>query len=743
MVRLEAAALMRLVYTLLGIAGAVLMLISLGLLIRSTSDASSFNQMHETILIMNVAGVAVLLLLVIGNMIRLAREYRRHLPGSRLKARMVAMFVVLAVLPVVVVYYFSLQFLQQGIDSYFDVQIETGLDDALRLSRGALDLRMNDYLEQTRNMVDAVASAEQVELVATLSRLRRSSGASELTVIGQNSRIIATSTEGDSITLPSLPGDEVQLQLRQGNAFVGLDPLGGGGFMVRTAVSVPRRSPADEVRMLQGLYPVTGRLSGLAESVQQAYTRYGEAAYLRKPLKYSLTLTLTLILLVSLLAAVWGAFLWSRRLVAPIQSLVAGTRAVAEGDFDTRLQTRNRDEIGFLVNSFNDMTRRLAEARESARRSQQAVENERANLAAVLAGLSSGVIALEPDLTLRVTNRAAAAILGADLQSHVGAPLTMTGLNAPLLDQFAAVIRKHIEDGEPDWRDEVVLRGPGGRTVLNTACTALPGEDEIPLGYVVVFDDVTELLQAQRDAAWGEVARRLAHEIKNPLTPIQLSAERMRRRYLDTMNDTDAKVLDRSTHTIVQQVEAMKAMVDAFSEYARAPALEIDHIDLNRIVTEVAELYRSRELRMDLSLQLDQSLGTIEADAGRMRQMLHNLLRNAGEALTDDGKVSLFTRRRRDEGAELAEIVVEDNGPGFAMPAEQIFEPYVTSKSKGTGLGLAIVKKLVEEHGGRITAENPASGGARVTVLLPVDEEGRALLAHGRTSSFASGGGIA
>ncbi|MDH3589311.1 MAG: ATP-binding protein [Gammaproteobacteria bacterium] len=734
---------MRAVFTALSIAGVLLLFVSLALLIRSTGDASSFNRLHETILIMNVAGVIVLLVLVVGNMVRLAREYRRHLPGARLKARMVAMFVVLAVLPVVVVYYFSLQFLQRGIDSYFDVQIESGLDDALRLSRSALDLRMNDYLAETQQMVAALAGHDEPHLFATLSDLRRSSGASELTVIGQNSRIIATSSEGPSITLPSLPGDDVQLQLRQGHSFVGLDPVRSGGFVVRTAVSIPRVNATDEDRLLQGLYPVTGRLSGLAESVQQAYTRYGEASYLRKPLKYSLALTLTLVLLVSLLTAVWGAFLWSRRLVAPIQSLVAGTRAVAEGDFDTRLPTKTRDEIGFLVNSFNDMTRRLADARESARRSQQAVENERANLAAVLAGLSSGVIALEPDFTLRVTNRAAGAILGANLQSRIGAPLAMTGLNAQLLDQFAAVVQQRIDEGDRNWRDEVVLRGDAGRTVLNTACTALPGDDDIPAGYVVVFDDVTELLQAQRDAAWGEVARRLAHEIKNPLTPIQLSAERMRRRYLDKMNETDAKVLDRATHTIVQQVEAMKAMVDAFSEYARAPTLDITRIDLNRIVTEVADLYRTREMGMELSVEVDPLISTVEADAGRMRQMLHNLLRNAGEALPDGGKVVVSTHRQREGSIELVEIVVEDDGPGFSISAEQVFEPYVTSKSKGTGLGLAIVKKLVEEHGGRITAENSDRGGARVRVVLPVDEEGRTLLAHGRTTPFVSGGGIA
>lgn len=733
---------MRVLFTILSVAGGILLLVSLGLLIRSTGDASSFNRMHEVILMINVIGVAVLLLVVLGNMLRLARDYRRHLPGARLKARMVGMFVVLAVLPVAVVYYFSLQFLQHGMDSYFDVQIETGLDDALRLSRSALDLRMGDYLDQTSRMVDQLVGQDDRALIGLLGQLLARTDASELTVVGQNSRIIATSSSRSTMAMPSMPGDDVMLQIRQGNSFVSLDPVVGGGFMVRAAVSIPRVNATDEPRMLQGLYPVTGRLSGLAESVQQAYNRYGEAAYLRTPLKYSLTLTLTLVLLVSLLAAVWGAFLWSRRLVAPIQSLVAGTRAVAEGDFDTRLPIPTRDEIGFLVNSFNDMTRRLADARESAKRSQQDVEAERANLAAVLAGLSSGVIALEPDFTVRIANRAASAILQADLQTRIGAPLTMTGLNAPLLDQFAAVVQQRIEQDDPDWRDEVVLRVQSGRHVINTACTALPGDHDIPAGYVIVFDDVTELLQAQRDAAWGEVARRLAHEIKNPLTPIQLSAERIRRRYLGKMSEAEAKVLDRATHTIVQQVEAMKAMVDAFSEYARAPALDIEHIDLNRIVSEVAELYRTREMGMLLSVDLDPAVSSVDADAGRIRQMLHNLLRNAGEAQQSGGTVRVSTARRREGATEVIEVVVEDDGPGFTISTEQVFEPYVTSKTKGTGLGLAIVKKLVDEHGGRVTAENSEKGGARVRVVLPVDDDGRATMLHGRTQPIRSGGGF-
>ncbi|MDH4013777.1 MAG: ATP-binding protein, partial [Chromatiales bacterium] len=260
------------------------------------------------------------------------------------------------------------------------------------------------------------------------------------------------------------------------------------------------------------------------------------------------------------------------------------------------------------------------------------------------------------------------------------------------------------------------------------ACTALPGEHENGGGYVVVFDDITGLLQAQRDAAWGEVARRLAHEIKNPLTPIQLSAERLRRRYLPEMVADESQILDRATHTIIHQVEAMKEMVDAFRDYARAPDLELGSVNLNQLVSEVADLYRSKELGITLKLNLDSSIERIEADPVRLRQILHNLVRNSQEALEgrEDGVLEISTRRVDVGDYVTVAIVVEDDGPGFAVDdIARIFDPYVTSKPKGTGLGLAIVKKLVEEHGGYIDAGNRSEGGARVEVRLPVNDKAR------------------
>ncbi len=717
----------RLYAALMGV-GAVLWLAALLLLAQTAQSSAQFDRLQNWILLVNAAGVVVLLLLIGASLLRLVRDYRQHVAGARLKARMLGMFILLAVLPLLLVYYYAVQFINRGIDSWFSVDVEQGLVNAIELSRLSLDLRTRDYLERTQSMAREMAAMDNTELLLELSRLRRDYGATDITVFGPASRIIGTSSAEAMMSVPALPTDEVMFQLRQRRPFVNLEPVRDGDFRVRVIVPVPVDQPGGEPRVVQTFFPLVDRLAGLAETVEQSYTRFKELEFLRTPLKYTFTLTLTLVLLLSLLGAVYGALFFSRRLVAPIQQLVAGTRAVARGDFDTRLPVPARDEIGLLVNSFNDMTRRLARAREEAQLSEQRLESERTGLAIILARLSTGVLALEPDLTIRVANQAAGAILDVDVTRLAGKPLAdATASDSPLLARFAGIVATRLAAGEHEWREQVVLQAEGGRRVLMCACTLLPGDDSDQYGHVVVFDDITTLLQAQRDAAWGEVARRLAHEIKNPLTPIQLSAERLRRRYLGQLAEEDGQLLDRATHTIVQQVEAMKQMVNAFSEYARAPDMTFIPLDLNALVSEIAELYRAQPEAATIGLELDPAVPVVEADAGRIRQILHNLLRNALEALEgqDDAEVSISTRLVPGP-TDCVQLCVCDNGPGFPVDAvTEVFEPYVTSKPKGTGLGLAIVKKLVEEHGGRIDARNDEHGGARVSILLPVDETAR------------------
>ncbi|MBL8269371.1 sensor histidine kinase [Steroidobacter sp.] len=691
---------------------------------QTVQQSAHFSDLHPFIVGVNVAGLLVLSILIGGRLVQLVRDWRKRVVGSRLEARMVWMSATLAMAPLLLVFYFSVVFLNRGIDSWFHVEIRQGLEDALTLSRAALDLRMREYLERTRAVATRIAPV-RAGAFQVLDEMRRESDAVELTLLASNSRILATSSDRLGEMVPAPLSDEMTMQVRQGRDYVALDPVAGGGYLVRTAVRVPQVLPGDEQRVLQAIYPIERRLGELADTVEASYQRYGEKARLREPLKTSFTLTLTLVLLLSLFGALYGAFWAARRLVRPIQDLVAGTRAVAMGDFDLRLPLTSHDEMGILVHSFNDMTKRLAKSREETRRVQQAVEAERANLSVILARLSTGVISLEPDRTIRTANEAACSILGVDVDTVIGKPLA-TGTGSLLFDQFQSACNAHLAAGQSEWREQLVLQGESTRRILMCACTTLSGEDQTPGGYVIVFDDITALLQAQRDAAWGEVARRLAHEIKNPLTPIQLSAERLRRKLLGSIDEAQGQVLDRATHTIVQQVEAMKEMVNAFSEYARAPEMDVSRFDLNQLISEVAELYRAPG-RPGTTLQLQAGLPEIEADRGRLRQIIHNLLANAWEALegTPEPSVSVVTRLiDKGSGAtagRTAEIVVEDNGPGFRPDViGQVFDPYVTTKPKGTGLGLAIVKKIVEEHGGTIDADNVRTGGARVCIELPL-----------------------
>ena len=490
----------------------------------------------------------LLLGLLATKLTQLIRDWRGHVIGSRLKARMVWIFGVLATLPILLVYFFAVQFLNRGIDSWFNVEIRQSLDDALVLSRSALEVRMREHLADTTLIADEMGLAGAA-LPGLLESLRRQVGAVELTVATDTGRVISVSKGLSSEVVPEAVPDEVLLQVRQGQPFVSLEPQQAGGYLIRTAVPIPGTPiPGEDSLILQSIYPVAERLGALADTVQAAYQQFGEKDYLRRPLKASFILTLTVVLLLSLLAAWYGAIFTAQRLVQPIQDLVQGTRAVAQGDLDTRLPLTSHDEMGFLVHSFNDMIKRLRRAREDQRLAQLAAETERANLAVILARLSTGVISLEQDWRVRTANRAAGMILGEDIEARVGTPLASVGQEPQsLARQFAEACQQRFADGAAEWREQFTFQAGSGRRILMCACTPLPGEGEAPGGYVLVFDDITVMLQAQREAAWGEVARRLAHEIKNPLTPIRLSAERMRHKLLPAMTDPkDAQMLERA-----------------------------------------------------------------------------------------------------------------------------------------------------------------------------------------------------
>jgi PAS domain S-box-containing protein len=715
----------------IAVAGGVLALVLLAL---SVEDSAQFTRWLPWILLVSILGALALGCVLVRKFWQLYRDFRDHAPGSRLTLRTVVTFGALAIAPLIIVYLFSLDFLNRGIDSWFRLEIRQGLNDALVLSRSALDLRVREQARRTEILARSLQPLRGTPLLQRLDEERRATEAREIIVYDASGQATGLSSATPMAQQPAAPPPEVALQVAAGRTYVSLTPLPNGQYTIQTAAPIPESGVAGEERRFVLInYEVPQALTALAEAVQHTSSQYGDLSAMREPLKNSFRLTLTVVVLLTLLAAIYGAVFLGQRLTRPVQDLIAGTRAVGKGDFGTMLPLLSRDEMGFLVHSFNDMTKRLRRTSEEAKRSRQAVERERERLAVILSRLSSGVIVTDRHLTLYSANQSAGTILGVDLgQAGVANLASFLPGNASLA-ALMTELRGRLESGRMEWREQFRLPREAGERVLLWACTPLPDERERG-GVVIVFDDITALLAAQRDAAWGEVARRLAHEIKNPLTPIQLSAERLRRKLLGSMNAEDALVLERATHTIVQQVDAMKQMVNAFSEYARAPDMRLAAFGLNQLVTEVTELYRLQDPATEIRLDLDPQLHEIEADRGRVRQILANLITNGIEALVGvaDGRLEISTRHQSAEGVASAVICVLDNGPGFRKEIlGRLFDPYVTGKPRGTGLGLAIVKRIVEEHGGRIEADNPPGGGAKILVVLPISGHDRLLNAGG------------
>lgn len=702
-----------------------LLLLVLILMGRATTDSARFGQMYAQLLVLSAFGLVALALLIVYNLIALLRLYRRNVPGARLTWRLTGIFALLTVIPVALVYGFSLYFLQRGIDGWFNVRVDQGLENALELGRTAMDLRLREVLRQSGRVAEAIMYSDNEQAGRRLGEWLDLGEASELTLFGHGNRIIATADADATLVVPEPPTDIVLLQVRQGRDYANLEPVHESGFQIRVVVKAG--AAGGEERFLQALYPVTDRVSLLADAVQSAFNSYRELLFLRAPLKASLTLTLSLVLLLAVLAAFWVAFHTARQLVRPLRELASGTEAVAAGQFDQQLSGAGGDELGFLVHSFNQMTRSLSQAQDAARSSREQAEGQRAYLETVLARLSSGVLTLDRAGRLQTCNAAASQILGVDLSAFIGADHTRIAAEQPVLQELIAAIGPPMSGGS-DWRQEISWSGAGGRRLLSCRGSTLSGAAGWRGGHVIVFDDVTHLMRAERDAAWAEVARRLAHEIKNPLTPIQLAAERIRHKYLKRFDEEQGRVLERGTHTIIQQVQAMKEMVDAFNEYARSPRLQLATVELNGFVSEVLYLYRDYPAGVEIKLELAETPLPVNADKGRLRQLLHNLVKNAIEAMHEGGGSTLWigARRTRIGGEDCAELSLRDDGPGFPEQVlENAFEPYVTTKPKGTGLGLAIVKKIVEEHGGWIELETPPEeGGAKIVIHLPLAADG-------------------
>jgi nitrogen fixation/metabolism regulation signal transduction histidine kinase len=699
----------------LGTAAVLGMLLLLGL---SVENSSQFKLWRLWILSINAAGVVLLAVLLALRIRRLVRDYRDHIPGSRLTARTVTIFGALVVVPLLMIYLFSLAFLNIGINSWFRGELQDGLKQAIEQSRAAFILRSDEQVRHTGMLASRLGAKSGDSLAAALESERRAAGASELAVFSRNGEVLAASSEGpDPAGRPAI-SPELQQQVGKGQPYGSVDQQDDGSYVIVSVAPVPGKGP-EAGRYLFEKHRLPPELAQSHKSLEVALQSYQDLKSSRDPLKYSFQLTLTLVLLLAMLSAIYLAIRSAQQLTRPVHDLIQGTRAVGKGDFGTRLALPSRDEMGFLVQSFNDMTKRLRRASEETTRSRALIEHERERLAVILAGLSTGVLVIDTSLRLRLANSAADAILDSALASSIGLELTAIPDAAPRLVEFSRELARRLTSGDSEWQDEILL--PPDR-VVRYACAPLPaaaGE----AGHVIVFDDISNLLHAQRDAAWGEVARRMAHEIKNPLTPIQLAAERLRHRLQGKLTAPDADVLERATHTIVQQVETLKGMVNAFSDYARAPELKLTQVNLNELTAEVVELYRAQGTTATIDVQADPSLPPVVADLGRLRQVLNNLIANGLEAVEGvaGARVAVTTQMNSGPGGKSAVIMVTDNGHGFDKEMlARVFDPYVTSKPRGTGLGLAIVKKIAEEHGGSIDANNRPEGGAYVRVVIPV-----------------------
>ncbi len=682
------------------------------LLMSTAADTVLFSRNYPLLVALNVV-LAVAMLGLVGWQLRsLWRDYQAQVFGARLKLRLMLMFGIIAVLPGALVYGVSVQFVTRSIESWFDVRVEKALESGLHLGRSALDSLLADLVDKGRSMATELSDIQESSRRSALLRLREEKGVQSAALFSVGGQLLSSATGELSSMLPELPS-QAQLKQARNQQSLGTVEGEGGKLFLRSLVAVASRDLFDEPRILQLIQPVPPGLAQDADAVQGVYRDYQELELAREGLTRIYALTLTLTVLVALFGAFALAYLMARRLAAPLHILAEGTQAVAQGDFSPRQAIYSGDELGVLTQSFNRMTRQLDEARRDTERHRAELESARGYLESILANLSTGVLVFDRSFVLRTVNEGALTILNDSFAELVGSAVDawprQQALGAFIREQFAAT-------EAAEWQGQLEMETPNGMPqVLLLRGSRLP--ERTGGGDVVVFDDVTRLIAAQRSAAWGEVARRLAHEIKNPLTPIQLSAERLQFKLAGKLANGDADMLARGTQTIITQVQAMKRMVDDFRDYARLPAPVVAPLDLNELIGEVLGLYESSSAAIET--RLDGGLPPILGDATQLRQIIHNLLRNAEDALESltGARIRIVT----EVAGGYARLSIADNGPGF--PPEllsRIFEPYVTTKARGTGLGLPIVKKIVEEHLGTIEISNAPEGGARIDIRLPL-----------------------
>jgi nitrogen fixation/metabolism regulation signal transduction histidine kinase len=718
-------------------------LVLLYLLMQATNHRDMYESNYAVLFYINVA-VAVLLISAIAWIAyRLALRLRQGRFGSRLLVKLAAIFALVGFAPGLMIYVVSYQFVSRSIESWFDVKVEGALEAGLSLGRVTLDTLSSELGAKTRAAAAQWSEGPEGSNTVALEKLVDQLGVTEATLWTGAGVQLGSSGQVRIQLAPDRPSS-TQFRAARSERFVtwieGLEEAASNGSAApRVRVLVPLPSSALDLNA-EGRYLMVSRnlprnLVANALAVESANREYQERALAREGLKRMYIGTLTLSLFLAVFGAVLLAVVLGNQIARPLLVLAEGVSQVAAGDLTPKLVMPGKDELGGLTRAFATMTAQLAEAREAVQRSMTQVDSARANLQTILDNLTAGVIVLGPQGHIRSSNPGAERILGLSLVPYAGTPLeSVPGLEifgSAVRQQFAEFVAQKAERNLDHWQqsfelgnDDRAVNNPFERSLTVVARGAsLPGDAQL-----LVFDDISDIVSAQRAQAWGEVARRLAHEIKNPLTPIQLSAERLEMKLSGKLESPDQAVLVKSVKTIVDQVDAMKRLVNEFRDYARLPAADLQLLDLNALVQEVLLLYESGASHATVVCELDPDCPRVRGDAQQLRQVIHNLLQNAQDACEASrplhGQAPRITVRTHWQPASgRVRLTVLDEGAGFSESIlKRAFEPYVTTKSKGTGLGLAVVKKIADEHGSRVDIANRLVDGkvvgAKVSLSL-------------------------
>lgn len=702
-------------------------LVLLLLLATATSNTEYFQRAYQWLFWITVGVTVGLFGLIVELLRRLVQRYRRGLFGTRLMARMAISFSLMTLLPVSLIYLVAVTFVDRSIESWFDVPLERALESGLTMGRATLESMRTDVTAKAKAMAFTLSEAPRSRRANRLVSLSAQNVVPDAALISGNGQIIASSGNSAAPLVPDLPDTDQLQRVRMTREYAEFETGQGADNTLRLRVIVPvdgLGGTPQQGQYLQVIEPVPRALAESAEAIEMGRAGYQQLLDSRAGLKRLFRVTLTLIFLLTAFAAIAAAFLLSGWLTGPLSMLAAGTRAVAEGDFRPVKDYSRRSELGVLTQSFNAMTRQLEEARSLVDRNQHELEQVNARLESVLSNLTAGVLVLDSEFRLVLANQGAERMLGISTFEHLDQPISDIEPIAGIAGEIRQAFSDQAEEGAASWQRQFTLEkreitiGEDERDGANLRAgqTIVARGSILPerrVGYVIVFDEITELISAQRANTWAEVARRLAHEFKNPLTPIQLSAERLQFKLASKLDEKDAQMLERSSTTIVNQVGALKVMLDEFREYARLPAARLEPLDLNNLIEDVLGLYQTSGPGVIPRAGLGENLVPVLGDQTQLRQLVHNLLKNALEAVEGrpEPRIEITTARITTSGGQSAvRLTVSDNGPGFPPNMlARLFEPYVSSKLKGTGLGLAIVKKIADEHGARIEATNLAA----------------------------------